>query len=138
MMGQTMTGFLDFRQLQRPASPNTALSAPPGFADAARPDLHPPVFKVAPGDLYMRLLNVIAARRDWQLGEQDAALMRVSFVATSPIMRFKDDVDVLILPVGDHPGQSTFAAYSRSRVGNSDLGANRQRLAALSAALEAP
>ncbi len=136
MTGQTMTGFVDFRQLLRPASPNTALSAPPGFADAARPDAQSPVFDVAPSVLYMRLLNVIAARRDWQLGEQDPALMRVSFVATSPIMRFKDDVDVLILPVDGHPGKSTFAAYSRSRVGYSDLGANRKRLAGLRAALE--
>jgi uncharacterized protein (DUF1499 family) len=133
-----MTGFVDFKQLQRPASPNTALTAPPGFADAARPDAEPPVYDVAPGELYMRLLKVIAERREWQLGEQDAASMQMNFVATSPIMRFKDDVDVRILPVAGQPGKSTFAAYSRSRVGYSDLGANRKRLAALSAALGAP
>ncbi len=133
-----MTGFVDFKQLQRPASPNTALTAPPGFADAAQPDAEPPVYDVAPGELYMRLLKVIAERREWQLGEQDAASMQMNFVATSPIMRFKDDVDVRILPVAGQPGKSTFAAYSRSRVGYSDLGANRKRLAALSAALGAP
>ena len=64
--------------------------------------------------------------------------MRLNFVATSAIMRFKDDVDVVVLPVTGQPDKSTFAAYSRSRVGFSDLGANRKRLDAFSAALLTP
>ena len=44
----------------------------------------------------------------------------------------------VVLPVAGQPEKSTFAAYSRSRVGYSDLGANRKRLDAFSAALLTP
>lgn len=133
-----MPDFINFKTLTRPGSPNTALLAPPGFAASAEPDGAAPVYDAAPGDLYMRALRLVGDRREWQLGAQDAASMRLNFVATSALMRFKDDVDVVVLPVAGQPGKSTFAAYSRSRVGFSDLGANRKRLDALSAALLAP
>lgn len=133
-----MPDFINFKTLTRPASPNTALLAPPGFAASAEPDGAAPVYDIQPGDLYMRALRVIGDRQEWQLGSQDAASMRLNFIATSPLMRFKDDVDIVVLPVAGEPGRSTFAAYSRSRVGFSDLGANRKRLGALSAALLAP
>jgi uncharacterized protein (DUF1499 family) len=133
-----MPGFIDFKTLQRPASPNTAFLAPPGFASAAAPDGSPPVYDAAPGELYQRALRFVTDRGGWQLGEQDPASLRLSFIAVSPLMRFKDDVDLQILPVDGQPAKSTFAAYSRSRVGYSDLGANRKRLDALSGALMSP
>lgn len=133
-----MPDFINFKTLTRPGSPNTALLAPPGFAASAEPDGAAPVYDTPHGELYMRALRLVGDRREWQLGEQDAASTRLNFVATSALMRFKDDVDVVVLPVAGQPGKSTFAAYSRSRVGFSDLGANRKRLDALSAALMAP
>lgn len=133
-----MPDFIDFKTLVRPGSPNTALLAPAGFAASAEPDGAAPIYDVPPGELYMRALRLIGERRDWQLGAQDAAKMRLTFVATSALMRFKDDVDVMVLPVAGQSEKSTFAAYSRSRVGYSDLGANRKRLGALSAALLSP
>jgi len=133
-----MPDFIDFKTLVRPGSPNTALLAPAGHAASAEADGAAPIYDVPPGDLYMRALRLIGERRDWQLGAQDAGQMRLTFVATSALMRFKDDVDVAVLPVAGQPDKSTFAAYSRSRVGYSDLGANRKRLDALSAALLSP
>lgn len=133
-----MPDLTNFKALTRPASPNTALLAPAGFAGPAGPDGAAPIYDLAPGELYTRILGLIGARRDWQLGEQDAGSMRLNFIATSALMRFKDDVDIAVLPVTGEPGKSTFAAYSRSRTGFSDLGANRKRLGALSAALLAP
>jgi len=56
----------------------------------------------------------------------------IHFVTTSRLMRYKDDVDVLILS-GDSGDPATgmasrLAVYSRSRVGHSDLGANAKRV----------
>lgn len=133
-----MPDFTNFKTLVRPGSPNTALLAPPGYAASAEADGAAPIYDVAPSELYMRALRLIGERREWQLGSQDAATMRLNFVATSAIMRFKDDVDVVVLPVAGQPDKSTFAAYSRSRVGFSDLGANRKRLDAFCAALLTP
>ena len=133
-----MPDVTNFKTLVRPGSPNTALLAPPGYAASAEADGAAPIYDVAPSELYMRALRLIGERREWQLGSQDAATMRLNFVATSAIMRFKDDVDVAVLPVAGQPDKSTFAAYSRSRVGFSDLGANRKRLDAFSAALLTP
>jgi Protein of unknown function (DUF1499) len=131
-----MTDLIDFKTLQRPASPNTSFYAPAGFGSAAKADAAAPVYSAAPGELYIRALRLIGDRREWQLGTQDPARQQLNFVATSPLMRFKDDVDVIILPVAGDDGKSTFAAYSRSRVGYSDLGANRKRLDLFAAALQ--
>jgi uncharacterized protein (DUF1499 family) len=133
-----MTDYLDLKTIQRPSSPNTAFYAPADYATSSPADAAAPIYDVAPGELYVRLLRVLKERDAWVLDSQDPESMRVHFVAVSPLMRFKDDVDVTILPVSGSPGKSTFAAYSRSRVGYSDLGANRKRLDALAAALAAP
>ena len=133
-----MANFVDFKSLQRPASPNTALLLPPGFSSSAKADAETPVYDVSPKDLYVRALRLIGEKREWQLGEQDAATMRFTFIAVTPLLRFKDDVDVAILPVEGQPDKSSFAAYSRSRVGYSDLGANLKRLDAFAAALLVP
>lgn len=133
-----MPDFMNFKTLTRPGSPNTALLAPAGFTPGAEPDGQAPVYDAAPGELYMRLLRLVGDKREWQLGEQDAGTKRLNFVAVTPLMRFRDDIDIAVLDVAGQPGKSTFAAYSRSRVGYSDLGANRKRLEALAAALRTP
>ncbi len=133
-----MPDIIDFKTLERPGSPNTALLAPAGYAASAEPDGAAPIYDVPPGELYLRALRLIGERREWKLGTQDASNMRLNFVATSALMRFKDDVDIVVLPVAGQPEKSTFAGYSRSRIGYSDLGANRKRLDAFSAALLSP
>lgn len=52
--------------------------------------------------------------------------MTASFVARTKLMRFKDDIDVEIIPLSDN--RSSFIIYSRSRIGYSDMGANRKRV----------
>jgi uncharacterized protein (DUF1499 family) len=93
---------------------------------------------VAPGELYMRALRLIGEKPRVAARLSRMPAMRLNFVATSALMRFKDDVDLVFLPVTGQPDKSTFAAYSRSRVGYSDLGANLKRLDALAAALLTP
>lgn len=132
-----MGDHLDFAGLRRPPTRNTALVAPPGVTPLARPDRDSPLFPSSPKSLYERARALIEARRDWRLIAEDPALMRLKFVARTRILRFRDDVDLAILP-GDAPGQSRLVAYSRSRVGLSDLGANARRLDTLIEALLKP
>jgi len=132
-----MLELIDFKELKRPASPNTALLAPAGFSSAS-PDGAAPIYDIEPGELYLRVLHLIGERDDWQLGAQDVGNLHVNFVAVTRLLRFKDDVDVIVLPAPGQPGKSTFAAYSRSRAGFSDLGTNRKRLEAFATALKAP
>lgn len=133
-----MTDFLDFKTLKRPPKPNTALIAPAGYTPLETPDAAPPDLPVAPDEAFARLLALIEGRGDWKLVAADGATRRVRFIAVTKLLRFKDDIDVTILPVDGAAGHSTFAAYSRSRVGYSDLGTNRKRLDDLSAALSLP
>jgi uncharacterized protein (DUF1499 family) len=59
--------------------------------------------------------------------------IRARYVDTTTVLRFRDDVDVLIRPVTDNSAR--VAIYSRSRVGLSDLGKNAARIGALEKAL---
>lgn len=133
-----MTEFLDFAALKRPPKPNTALIAPEGFTPLEMPDAIPPELPFPPAEAFARLLAMIEGRKDWRLVAADGGTGRVQFIAVTKLLRFKDDVDVTILPIRGSPDRSTFAAYSRSRVGYSDLGTNRKRLDVLSVALSLP
>ena len=121
-----MTDFIHFKSVKRPPKPNTCLAAPENFCLAAETDFTPPVLEMSAGDLYSILSDVIEAERSWGRIEKDADAMKLKFVATTGLMRFKDDVDVEVIAVDD--SRSTLAIYSRSRVGYSDLGTNRKRV----------
>ncbi len=76
--------------------------------------------------LFSKLSEIIAAERSFGRVESDAENLRLKFVATTGLMRFKDDIDIEIIPIDQ--GRSTLAIYSRSRIGYSDLGANQKRV----------
>lgn len=124
-----MSDFISFKSLKRPPKPNTCLVAPENYCLAAEPDFAPPVVPLTGRGLYSRLSEVIASERRWGKLEADAEQLRIKFVATTGLMRFKDDVDIEVIPLED--GKATFAIYSRSRLGYSDLGANRKRVSDL-------
>ena len=133
-----MTDFIDFQTFKRPAKPNNWLVAPDGFIDAALPDESSPVYDRTPDALFKDVMEMIAARSDWKIKASDPSTGRISFIAVTKLLRFKDDVDILVLPVEAHDGQSTLVVYSRSRVGYSDLGTNGKRVNALLSALAMP
>ena len=121
-----MPDFIHFKSVKRPPKPNTCLAAPDDFCLAAATDFTPPVFEMSASDLFAKLNDVIDAERSWGKLEKDADALKLKFVATTGFMRFKDDIDVEVIPVDE--GRSTLAVYSRSRVGYSDLGTNRKRV----------
>jgi hypothetical protein len=133
-----MADFIDFMTFKRPSKPNNWLVTPDGFVDAAKPDESSPVFDRTPAALFEDIMQMIAARGDWKIKASDPTTGRISFIAVTKLMRFKDDIDILILPVAAHPQQSTLAIYSRSRVGYSDLGTNGKRVNGLLSALAMP
>lgn len=128
-----MSDFINFKTLKRSPKPNTCLAAPDDHCLAAEPDFAPPEFNMTGRGLFSKLSEVVAAERSFGKLISDAEKLRLSFVATTGLMRFKDDVDIEIIPRGDD--KSTLAIYSRSRVGYSDLGANRKRVTKLIAKL---
>lgn len=79
--------------------------------------------------MFSKLSEIIASERSFGKIDTDAEALRIKFVATTGLMRFKDDVDIEIIPLDE--GRSSVAIYSRSRVGYSDLGANRKRVTKL-------
>lgn len=136
-----MTEFISFKTLKRPPKPNTYLLAPPNFCLAAEPDAASPTFPNSPRGLFSQLSEIIAAERNWGNVTADAEALRLKFVARTSLMRFKDDIDIMI--IGPDPQTSsgengtTLAIYSRSRVGYSDLGANKKRVEYIIAKLTA-
>ncbi len=86
-----------------------------------------------PEETYRRALDLVRARR-WHIAGQDDAGRRVQAVATTPLLRFRDDVIVEVRPASAGGG-SVVAMRSKSRLGRIDFGANAQRIRAFFADL---
>lgn len=123
----------DVARLTRPRTPNSALAAPAGFAPA--PDLLTPPYRVPPRRLLRVLRDVAAGQPRTFPAAEDEARLQAQWVARSRVLNFPDLVSaqVLAAPAGD----SQLVLYSRSLYGYSDFGANRRRLQAWLAAIDA-
>jgi uncharacterized protein (DUF1499 family) len=118
---------------------NGAAGAPyPGkeFADAqsaAYPDLRTVDLPQSPDEVFRAALEVAGAMPGWEVVLADSSAGRIEGTATTRWFRFKDDVVVRI-----RPGASGTRVdiRSRSRVGQSDVGANAARIRAFTARLK--
>ncbi|QDT36278.1 DUF1499 domain-containing protein [Stratiformator vulcanicus] len=102
-----------------PDSPNCVCSQDPP-AD----DVHfvPPLqFEGNPAEAFARLREIVSEMPRTSIVTQSEEYMHVEFV--SAIMRYVDDVEFLL-----DPSQGVIHVRSASRVGYSDLGANRKRV----------
>ncbi|MGQ0523186.1 MAG: DUF1499 domain-containing protein [Betaproteobacteria bacterium] len=111
-----------FSALQRPGSPNNWLVAPADFI--IKPDALAPVFRVSVSVLRHTFKAIVLRSDGVEVAEESTNVIHI--IATTRLMRFKDDVWALFIPV--RPDQSTVAVYSASRVGYWDTGTNRRRL----------
>jgi hypothetical protein len=129
---------VDMTRLERPATPNTALAALPGFVPA--PDLPTPAYPVPAATLYATLRAVAAAQPRTFLAAAYPDRGQLHWVVRSAFWNFPDRVTGQVL--ADGPDRSRLILYSASVYGYGDLGVNRQRLqtwlAALGAALAPP
>lgn len=126
--------MIDFATLRRPASPNSYLVAPQGLCANAEPDRPAPVFAAPAERVRDAFLRLMRDQPRVSEGPANADPMAYDFIATTPLMRFKDDIAIRFIPLAT--GGSTVAVYSRSRVGYSDLGTNRKRIDAWLAELQ--
>jgi len=111
-----------FSSLKRSGSPNNWLVAPADFM--VKPDEVAPVFRVSVPALH-RTFKAIALRSDGvEVAEESADGIHI--IAATRLLRFKDDIRALFIPVT--PSRSTLALYSASRVGYWDMGTNRRRV----------
>ena len=126
LFGPPDLGPVDFTRLSRRATPNDALACPPGLCGDARVDIVTPVYNLPYHELRARLQSLIESDPGATRVAEDGGGRGDRYVIRTPLMRFPDTVDVLVLP--SEGGRSTVAIYSRSQIGRSDLGANLARI----------
>lgn len=125
----------DFATLALRGKPNEYLALPPGFASIATPHAESPVFNLPPPALVDVALRVIRAQPRVEEVAADAARRQYAFVQRTALLRFPDTITVRVVEADD--GRSSLAIYSRSKLGYSDLGANRQRIETWISAIQA-
>lgn len=111
-----------FRDLVRPSSPNNWLIGPASFPGG--PDEAAPVFRFPAERLEKVVQDVISQTKN--ISDIRVENLFLCFVVETEVLRFKDDVCIQIISMGEK--SSTIAAYSASRIGYWDLGANKKRL----------
>jgi uncharacterized protein (DUF1499 family) len=124
---------MDLREIVRPASPNTALSAPAGFSPS--PDRVTPSYPVSADRLFALIREVAASQpRTYQAAVYPDRL-QADYVVRSLVFNFPDLVVVQV----DRSGadRSFLIIYSRSVYGRSDFGVNRRRVESWLAVLKA-
>lgn len=93
----------------------------------AYPDLKPAVRDDAPESAFDAALAAARRMPRWSVIAADAAARVIEAVATTGLMRFKDDVVIEVRPKGTG---SAVHVRSKSRVGKADFGANAKRIRA--------
>jgi uncharacterized protein (DUF1499 family) len=124
LFGPADLGPVAFETLERRSVPNDALACPPGVCHASS-DLPPPVYAVGADALKAAMARVIASEPDVTAMQSTPSGDR--YVQRTRLMRFPDTIEVRYIPRGE--GQSTIALYSRSQLGEGDMGVNRARIA---------
>lgn len=123
--GNPDLGPVDFQTLERRTSPNDALACPPDFC-RAKSDLSPPNFAMNARDLRKTMDKVLELEPRLTLVHRDDETLTDRYVQRTALLQFPDTIVVHYI---DRPqGHSTLAIYSRSKIGYSDLGANRARI----------
>jgi hypothetical protein len=125
LLGHADQGSVDFATLERRRWPNDALVCPSWLCEAT-PDIASPLYALPAEELRSRVITAIL--RDGNATQvADGAVGRSDrFVVRTPVLRFPDTVDLLVLGMG--PDRSTLAIYSRSLLGRGDFGTNLARL----------
>ena len=118
-----------------PAFSGAAGPYPPGNAAVQRcayPDLAPLALAFLPGECFKRAAAAARAMPRWEVAAEDPGSGRIEAVATTLLLRYKDDIVIEVRPA---PGGCAVHMRSKSRLGRGDFGANAKRIRAYLAAL---
>ena len=88
------------------------------------PELRPRRYSLGPEPLYDAILAAIR-ELGWQLSGEDRHTFTIKAVVTTPLWRFKDDVEIGIKPASQGSG---VYIRSSSRIGKGDLAANTRHV----------
>jgi uncharacterized protein (DUF1499 family) len=120
------TGFIDFTELKRSATGNDALACPPEFLCSTKVDLMIAPVPMSAAALVAKVKALPSVEpRTVMVGENDAEL-RYVLVQRSALFNLPDTINIAIQPLD--AAHAAIAIYSRSRYGQSDLGANMKRV----------
>lgn len=125
IFGPADQGPADFATLTRRRSPNDALVCPSWLCRAV-PDMVASVYALDADTLRSEVRRAILAGGDAEQVATQGERAGDRFVVRTPVLRFPDTVDVLVLPQAG--GRATLAIYSRSLLGRGDLGTNLARI----------
>lgn len=89
------------------------------------PDLDSLRSPLPPAQLLKKVIPLVQKQDGWKIIYIDEANFRVEAVATTPVLKFSDDIVIEIRP---EPDGSSFHMRSKSRLGRSDLAANYKRV----------
>lgn len=89
------------------------------------PELRERSFSVPASELYARVREA-AGSLGWRLVGEDPQQLRLEAVVETPLLHFRDDVQVEVRPAG--ADEARLHIRSASRVGRGDFGANTRHL----------
>ena len=94
----------------------------------AYPEVHPLRVAGEPNSIFQTVLDYARAQRRWQIVHFDESLYRIEAVATTRLLRFKDDIVIELRKSGHADDLFEIHMRSKSRLGRGDLGANAKRI----------
>jgi len=103
-----------------------------GLQKSGYPDIAPVILALPADQAFARAKAVAEKMPGWNVTHADAESGRIEATSTSKLFHFVDDIVIRVRPDG---AGSRVDLRSRSRVGQSDLGANAARIRAFSAEL---
>lgn len=118
----------DPRAVSKPDTPNHWLIRPVGG------DARPPNYRLEAPELAALVDAVVLAQPRTQRVAGSVESGHMTYLTRTPLMGYPDYVSIRVYAT---EMGSSFAAFSRSRFGQSDLGANRKRMEAWLAAIDA-
>lgn len=126
-IGPADMGPIEFATLVKPSTPNTWLVCSPEHCRNTTPDQSAPEYGMSELQLRQRLISIWQSQPRTVLAAGDAQTPgEIRFVQYSALFGFPDTISVHTFALDTN--RSTLAIYSRSQIGRSDLGANRERI----------